>query len=287
MLKEKHFQLKHTSLAGLEWQSSQNSEMLSAVALHGWLDNAATFCELLPKLDNMTVQSLDLAGHGFSDHRPNGAFYHLWDYALDVIEFLNTQNQSVWLIGHSMGGSVAMLVAALAPEKVRGLIMLDNIGPITEMPETRVSTMQRAIQRMSKFKQNNGTRYKTQEDMITARMDGFTKLGYFASSALVQRGAYQTNDQWVWRHDGKLAFPSPYRMDEESVYSFINKVVCPTFVLIANEGIYKEKADLVESRAKHFSWVKLKWIDGGHHFHLELDTSQQVAEEIRHFIDHN
>jgi len=287
MLKEMRFQLKHTSLAGLEWQSPHSTELLSAVALHGWLDNAATFCELFPKMDNMTITSLDLAGHGFSEHRPIGAFYHLWDYALDVIEFLQTQNQSVWLIGHSMGGTVAMLVAALAPDKVRGLIMLDNIGPITEEPETRVATMQRAVQRMSKFKQNNGTRYKAQEDMITARMDGFTKLGYFASSTLVQRGAYKENDHWVWRHDGKLAFPSPYRMDEESVYSFINKVVCPTFVLIANDGIYKEKADFVESRAKHFSWVKLKWIDGGHHFHLEPDTSQRVAEEIRHFIDHN
>ncbi|MCZ2720432.1 alpha/beta hydrolase [Marinomonas sp. 15G1-11] len=286
MPKEIKISLKHTSLTALEWKS-ENTKVVSAVGLHGWLDNAASFSELAPAMSNLSTTALDLSGHGYSDHRPDGSFYHLWDYALDVIEYLNTKKQSVWLIGHSMGGSVAMLVAALAPEKVRGLVVLDNIGPITEEVATRVTTMQRAIQRMSKFKKGNGTRYKTKEDMILARMDGFTKLGYFASSKLVDRGAIRKNDQWVWRHDGKLSFPSPYRMDEESVCSFIDKIICPSLLLIANDGIYKEQESLVSSRADYFSWVKLKWLDGGHHFHLEPDTSKVVAEEIKHFIDHN
>ncbi|WP_191603355.1 alpha/beta hydrolase [Marinomonas algicola] len=286
MPNEIQFSLKHTKLSGLQWRK-KNSDDVCVVALHGWLDNAASFSELAPKIENLSVTALDLAGHGYSDHRPDGAFYHLWDYALDVIEYLHTQKQSVWLVGHSMGGSVAMLVAALAPEKVRGLIVLDNMGPITEESHTRVATMQRAIQRMSKFKKDNGTRYQTKEDMILARMDGFTKLGYFASSKLIERGALKHNDQWVWRHDGKLGFPSPYRMDEESVYSFIDKIVCPTLILIANDGIYKDKPEIVSSRSNCFSWVKLKWLDGGHHFHLEPDTSNAVAAEIKHFIDHN
>ena len=51
---------------------------------------------------------------------------------------------------------------------------------------------------------------------MLARMEGFTQLSKSASKILVDRGAKQNaDDAWVWRHDGKLTFPSPFRMDEE------------------------------------------------------------------------
>ena len=50
------------------------------IALHGWLDNAATFARLAPKLPGLRIIAVDLAGHGHSEHRPSGAGYALWDY---------------------------------------------------------------------------------------------------------------------------------------------------------------------------------------------------------------
>lgn len=286
MPREMLFKFEHTKLAAVQWRATDN-QPLNLIGLHGWLDNAASFTELAPQLNNTIFTALDLAGHGYSEHRPAGSFYHLWDYVLDVVEVLQLQKQSVWLVGHSMGGAVALLVAAIVPEKVRGLVLLDNVGPLTDVPSNRVTTLQRAIQRMIKFKPNNGTRYSSKEDMIRARMDGFTKLGYFASSQLVERGALMKQDQWFWRHDGKLGFPSPYRMDDESVAAFMEKVSCPTLVLLANQGIYQEHKEKITNKTAPFSWLKLKWLDGGHHFHLEPDTSEFVAQEIRAFMDQN
>lgn len=48
------------------------------IALHGWLDNAASFSLLAPLLANQRILALDLDGHGYSGHRPAGAQYLLW-----------------------------------------------------------------------------------------------------------------------------------------------------------------------------------------------------------------
>ncbi|WOD07167.1 alpha/beta fold hydrolase [Marinomonas sp. GJ51-6] len=281
------YKLGHTEIAGLQWLP-QNTSALKILSLHGWLDNAASFFNLSPHFSEFSHVALDLAGHGFSQHRLDGSFYHLWDYVLDVVSVLNQSNQSVWLVGHSMGGAVAMLVAAIAPDKVRGLVILDNMGPLSGSPENRVMTLQRSINKMVKHRKDRGTSYKTKEAMTLARMDGFTKLSKAASSLLVERGAKQNAEGvWTWRHDGKLTFPSPFRMDEESIEAFIQEIKCPTLALIARDGIYKDDHLLVEKRAAQFPWIKLQWLEGNHHFHLEPDTCLSVATEIKRFIDQN
>ena len=281
------YKLPHTEVAGLQWLS-KDSSALKVISLHGWLDNAASFSNLSSHLFDFSHVALDLAGHGYSQHRPAGCFYHLWDYVLDVVSILNQSKQSVWLIGHSMGGAVAMLVATIAPDKVRGLIILDNMGPLSGSPKDRVVTLQRAVNKMTKHRLGRETSYPTKEAMVLARMNGFTKLSKLASRPLVERGANERDDGiWRWRHDGKLTFPSPFRMDEESIDSFIKEIKCPTLALMAKDGIYKEDTLLVEKRAAEFPWIKLKWLEGNHHFHLEPDTCFSVATEIQKFIDQN
>ncbi|MCV2402712.1 alpha/beta hydrolase [Marinomonas sp. C2222] len=286
MGKDVVYRLPHTELRGLQFFPSESSD-IKVLSLHGWLDNAASFINLSKHLSSFSHITLDLAGHGDSKHRPDGSFYHLWDYVLDIVSVLKAMEQSVWLVGHSMGGAVAMLVAAIAPDKVRGLIVLDNVGPLIDSSEARVNTLQRSVNKMLKHRVDRKSLYQNEAEMISARMNGFTKLSEDASRLLVERGAKKENDTWVWKHDGKLTFPSPYRMDEESVRAFIKEIKCPTLVLLANDGVYKGNKAFVERRASQFSWVKLKWLDGSHHFHLEVDTCSAVAKEIQQFIELN
>ena len=42
------------------------------LALHGWLDNAASFDALAPQLPETRLVALDLPGHGGSEPRPPG-----------------------------------------------------------------------------------------------------------------------------------------------------------------------------------------------------------------------
>ncbi len=106
------------------------------LALHGWMDNAASFVPLASLLDQFYVVAVDLPGHGKSDFRPNGASYFHADYALDAAHIVAALKfDSFVLLGHSMGGGVATLLAAAIPKSVRHLILIDGLGPYSNSAE--------------------------------------------------------------------------------------------------------------------------------------------------------
>jgi pimeloyl-ACP methyl ester carboxylesterase len=82
--------------------------------------------------------ALDLRGHGQSLAPANG------DYAIDamaqdiqmVVEQLGIQK--FILVGHSMGGSVAVAYAGAYPQRVAGLLLVDPSGDSTQMPTEEV-----------------------------------------------------------------------------------------------------------------------------------------------------
>jgi len=92
------------------------------IALHGWLDNAASFSHLAPLLPGLRIVALDQAGHGHSSHRAPGSGYQLWDYALDVLLVADQLGwQKFALLGHSMGAIVSLLLAGAVPERISRL----------------------------------------------------------------------------------------------------------------------------------------------------------------------
>ena len=121
---ELRFEVNGHLIAAKAWGDSTAAPV---IALHGWLDNAATFNRLAPLLKSVRLIALDLMGHGYSHHRPASMPYYIWDNVLDVLgvaEQLGLERFD--LLGHSMGASIAMLIAGAYPEKVRQLVLIDG-----------------------------------------------------------------------------------------------------------------------------------------------------------------
>ncbi|MFJ8444193.1 alpha/beta fold hydrolase [Kitasatospora griseola] len=98
------------------------------VLLHGLGLGAADFADVLPELAaDRRVLALDLRGHGGSD-RPGA--YTLDLLCGDVLAALDALGPArVDLLGHSMGGVVAYLLAGRHPERVRRLVLEDVPAP--------------------------------------------------------------------------------------------------------------------------------------------------------------
>ncbi len=89
------------------------------LALHGWLDNAASFAPLATHLHGHRLIALELPGHGRSAHLPAGAFVHygMADYVAAVLAAADALELDTFdLLGHSLGAGIASLVAAAAPD---------------------------------------------------------------------------------------------------------------------------------------------------------------------------
>jgi len=109
------------------------------VMLHGWMDVAASFQFVVDAFAaERSVIALDWRGFGRTD-TPAADSYWFPDYlgdldaALDAPEFGLAPGGRVDLLGHSMGGNVAMLYAGVRPQRVRRLVNLEGFG----MPATR------------------------------------------------------------------------------------------------------------------------------------------------------
>jgi pimeloyl-ACP methyl ester carboxylesterase len=98
--------------------------------LHGLLGYSFSWRFVLPALaKKATVYAVDMPGAGFSD-RPLHANGNFRAHAERVLRFLdNVGVDSCDVLGTSHGGAVAMRAAALAPERVRSLILVAPVNP--------------------------------------------------------------------------------------------------------------------------------------------------------------
>lgn len=103
----------------------------SLVFLHGLGGSLTTWTNLMPAFaDRYRVAAIDLPGHGGSDKTdPATTDYSLAALATAVGEAIAGAGLApAVLIGHSLGGAVALQIALDRPKLVRGLILIDSAG---------------------------------------------------------------------------------------------------------------------------------------------------------------
>jgi len=120
----------------------------AVLLLHGLFGSKDSLMSLSRDLKNhYQVHRLDLRNHGDS---PHGDLMDYPSMARDLCDYcLTHQLSSVFLIGHSMGGKVAMQTALLFPELVSKLVVVD-IAPV-RYPENHTGILE-GMARISKSK---------------------------------------------------------------------------------------------------------------------------------------
>jgi pimeloyl-ACP methyl ester carboxylesterase len=107
------------------------------VLLHGWMDVAASFQFMVDAMvDDRLVIAADWRGYGLTTSPPVDSYWFA-DYLGDLDALLDSisPEQPVDLLGHSMGGNVAMIYAGVRPQRVRRLINLEGFGMPATQPE--------------------------------------------------------------------------------------------------------------------------------------------------------
>jgi pimeloyl-ACP methyl ester carboxylesterase len=271
------------SLAALEWG---NPEGTPVVALHGWLDNAASFSRLAESLDlsNTRLIAIDLPGHGLSEHRGEGQIYHLMEYVVDVVGVLKTLDVNpVVLLGHSLGGIVALLTAVAIPSKISQLILLDSFGPMVDKEDDVALQLKKAISKICLTESRPQKSYQSIDDAVDVRLGGFGKISREAARVLLERGLTRQSEGYTWSTDARLREPTLLRLSELQVQGFMKHIQCPTCLIAGTEG-YISLEETKNPRLRYIAKLETHIVSGHHHFHMDGDVDL-TAKIINRFLN--
>lgn len=257
--------LKGFHIRGLHWQGEAE---LPTLALHGWLDNAASFQPLANLLPQLDLWAIDMPGHGLTDHRPAPGNYNIWDDLLDILALADSQGWEQFnVLAHSRGALIANLLCATMPERVGRAVFLDGIWPMAVDQDDAPSLLRQYLLDRRGAKTERFPHFESLEVAVAAR----AKAAAFSETAarlIVERGVEALPDGRVrWRNDPHLMLASAFKLTEAHIDAFLAAQSVPIKLLLASEGFARfPGVEEILSRHPHIQWQQL---EGGHHMHME------------------
>ena len=271
-----------TSALRLSAKCWGNPEGMPVLAFHGWLDNAATFDHLAPYLKEFRLVSLDLPGHGLSEHRSSGSSYHFSDIIVDVLEVLHVLGwEHFSLLGHSMGAGVASYLAGTIPEKICSLILIEGLGSLAQDAEKMPEILRESAEQWQHLAHKKLPIYPDVETAVKVRHH----VGGIEESSvrtLVARGLQPVDGGFTWRSDPRLKIKSRHYLTEEQACAFLEEITAPVLLIEAENAKQDQWKELLLKRIPYIKNLQHRKVSGDHHLHL--DNPQEVAAVIREFL---
>jgi pimeloyl-ACP methyl ester carboxylesterase len=266
--KQRRVELAGVELNILEWGDRYEPGLLF---IHGGAAHASWWRFIAPYfLPDYHCIAVDLSGHGDSEWR---SIYtpDLWCEEVMALASDRSCFQSIpIIIGHSMGGLIALRAAAVMLNKLPGLIVIDSaVRPYNS--------------NAGKRRKNHGLLgrkriYQScQQAQISFRLippqpcKNAILLDYIAAQSI-----RQCNEGWTWKYD-----PTAFRdLQASTVYDKLKEITSPTLIIRGqfSKILDKETADKMQSEISNAS--KVVEITGAFH-HIMLDQPVLLINEIK------
>ena len=258
------------------------------VFVHGNRDHCHSWDLLLESFDKAGFVvphfvALDLRGHGDSGWVGRERGYRHEDFVLDVVGLLrHLEKDAVTLVGHSLGGSMAVMFAGALPEKVKRLVIIEAAGPYGR-------TEQEAPELFGRWTKDDGsdtilTYYATVGQAAEAIQKRFPLIPNRAAMHAARHGTRLTPHGWVWKYDPRARNPSYSSFSEIQVQAFIERIDCPTLLVYGSDSGYKESPRF--SRVDYFRNKTLVEIPGTGH-HVQQEKPDELAAVLIPFLSNH
>jgi len=255
---------------------------LKVLALHGWLDNAASFLPLAEHLPGLDLVMVDLPGHGLSAHLPLTTPYTAPNAIVQTLAIADALGwQRFVLLGHSMGAAIASLVAAVAGQRVQGLVSIEALGGLSAPAGETVQRLRGYVDAMLKLGDKQLRVFPDLAAPVRARMM-VNQLSEASARLLIERGVKPVEGGWSWRSDPRLMLPTAVRMTDEQVCDVVSAIKCPVQVIYATPAQAYFPEPQRSRRAALLADGRLHTLPGHHHVHM--DQAAAVAVVIENFI---
>lgn len=233
------------------------------VFLHYWGGSARTWTPVMDRLASANrCVAIDQRGWGRSDAPVSGyAIRDLADDALGVVAAL--QLDDYVLVGHSMGGKVAQVVAGDRPAGLRGVVL---VGPAPAAPAAPMPDEARN-QLLSAYLTRDSV-LQTLDAVLSHRPLGPELREQVVSDSMA--GAPQARTAWP-------------TATTEDVSSALTGVDVPVLVLGADHDVVEPISLLTEHVVPTIAGATLELVTDSGHL-MPLEQPQQVADHITSFL---
>jgi pimeloyl-ACP methyl ester carboxylesterase len=267
-----------------------NAGARKLMLLHGWMDVSASFQFLVDALTNdWHVLAPDWRGFGLSEWPKDGYWFADYVGDLDLLVRALAPDGTIDLVGHSLGGNVALMYAGVRPARVRKVVSLEGFGIPGEGPDVapkKFTAWLDALEdppTLSPYRNLAAVAERLQKNNRRLPRDKADFLAAHWGEILPDGTARLRADP---RH--KLPFPNVYRLEE--IFAIWRHITAPTLWVAADDSAIPrwlsgggDPALEIERRIAHVPGATLVTIaDAGHMLHH--DQPEAVAHALESFL---
>jgi len=265
------------------------------VMVHGWMDVAASYQFVVDAFaQDHYVIAPDWRGYGLTESPPTDSYWFP-DYLADLDFLLDhySPEAPVNLVGHSLGGNVAMMYAGSRPQRIRRLVNLEGFGMGPTRPSQAPGRYARWMDELKAFHRGEMAlkSYESVAGVARRLMKTNKRLTQDKADWLAQHWA-KPDAEGRWRILGdpahKITNAQLYRVDE--VLEIYKSITAPTLAVEASDDSLSQwwqgKYTLAEyhERLRSVPDVRTALVeDAGHMLHH--DQPEQLAQLMESFLE--
>jgi len=296
--------IRHHRYHVLSWGDPvpQERALPPLVLVHGWMDVAASYQFMIDALPadfiaGRQILAPDWRGFGRTTG-PAVDHYSFPDYLGDL-EFLLDHyvgERPIDLVGHSMGGNIAMMYSGTRPERIRRLVNLEGFGMPATRPEQAPARYARWIDEIKALHTGQiGLKSYDNESGVAARLMKTNhrlqqdKADWLARQWSEPRARPDGSTRWEILGEAAHRITSAQLFRVEEMLALYRQITAPVLMVEASDdsfhGWWKDRFTRVEfhERIASVPHLRLELInDAGHMLHH--DQPQVLANLLAEFL---
>ncbi|MEE2057353.1 alpha/beta fold hydrolase [Rhodococcus artemisiae] len=252
-------------VSAIKW----GDESPRAVFLHGGAQNAHTWDSVVLAL-GVPALAVDLPGHGHSSWRDDGD-YSPWPNADAVAAAVREwASEADVVVGMSLGGLTAIRLAAVAPELVRRMVLVD-VTPASIQRHQAMTQDQRGTVALA----SGPAVFDTFDEIVALT----TAAAPHRSASSIRRGVIhntrkRADGRWEWRYDRMRVL-----RDFTLLWDELDRIDVPVTLVRGGASAFVTEEDVDEAR-RRVADLKVHVVPGSGHS-VQSDAPLELTETLR------
>ena len=203
----------------------------TVIMQHGLRDSAFALLPIARQLsEHFHVLLPELRGHGRSDHSDA---YGVYDFVLDLKEVASSlSGQRIALFGHSLGGHIVSKYAAIFPESVEAVTIVEGLGPPHRAHESdeaaEMQVLQFMIMNRLRHQERRSRPIKNQTQALERLLRNNPRVDAVQAQELIPHLLTQTDEGLAWAFDSRAnsVFVGASRANDAKFWRNIQAPTC-------------------------------------------------------------